>query len=221
MGKVKDILRKAARDGLWMALSLLPKDENKAVCQSYYGRGYSDSPKAIADELLSRGWKVYWTVKGEAEAATLPPGVTPLRLDSPRAIYHLCTAGVWVDNSRKWAYTQKRGSTCYVQTWHGFPLKRIEGDAQDALPPDYLRAAKKDSRMADLFLSNSRFLTEIYRRAFWYQGDVLEEGFPRNDILARPHPELEEKVRRTLGLPGEKRLLLYAPTLRKDKGLEA
>ena len=27
-------------------------------------RGYSDSPKAIADELLSRGWKVYWTVKG-------------------------------------------------------------------------------------------------------------------------------------------------------------
>ena len=88
VGKVKDILRKAARDGLWMALSLLPKDENKAVCQSYYGRGYSDSPKAIADELLSRGWKVYWTVKGEAEAATLPPGVTPLRLESPRAIYH-------------------------------------------------------------------------------------------------------------------------------------
>ena len=52
-------------------------------------------------------------------------------------------------------------------------------------------------------------------------GFVLEEGFPRNDILARPHPELEEKVRRTLGLPGEKRLLLYAPTFRKDKGLEA
>ena len=189
VGKVKDILRKAARDGLWMALSLLPKDENKAVCQSYYGRGYSDSPKAIADELLSRGWKVYWTVKGEAEAATLPPGVTPIRLDSPRAIYHLCTAGVWVDNSRKWAYTQKRGSTCYVQTWHGFPLKRIEGDAQDALPPDYLRAAKKDSRMADLFLSNSRFLTEIYRRAFWYQGDVLEEGFKEffeKEVLCNP-----------------------------------
>ena len=35
------------------------------------------------------------------------------------------------------------------------------------------------------------------------------------------HPELEEKVRRTLGLPAEKRLLLYAPTFRKDKGLEA
>ena len=29
------------------------------------------------------------------------------------------------------------------------------------------------------------------------------------------------EVRRTLGLPAEKRLLLYAPTFRKDKGLEA
>ena len=174
MGSVQTIVRKVLRNSLWQALSLLPKDANKAVCQSFYGRGYSDSPKAIAEELRARGWKVYWTVKGEAEAASLPPGVTPLAVESPRAIYHLCTAGVWVDNCRKWAYTQKRGNTCYVQTWHGFPLKRIEGDAADALPPDYLRAAQKDSRMGDLFLSNSRFLTEIYRRGFWYGGEVLE-----------------------------------------------
>ena len=221
MGSVREILHKGLRNGLWQVLSLLPKDRNKAVCQSYYGRGYSDSPKALADELLARGWKVYWTVKGEAEAASLPPGVVPVRVDSPRAIYHLCTAGAWVDNSRKWAYTQKRGATCYVQTWHGFPLKRIEGDAAGALPEDYLRAARKDSRMADLFLSNSRFLTEIYRRAFWFKGDVQEEGFPRNDMLAQPHPELSEKVRRALGLSGDKKLMLYAPTFRRDMGLAA
>ena len=221
MGSVQTIVRKVLRNSLWQVLSLLPKDANKAVCQSFYGRGYSDSPKAIAEELRARGWKVYWTVKGEAEAASLPPGVTPLVVESPRAIYHQCTAGIWVDNCRKWAYTQKRGNTCYVQTWHGFPLKRIEGDAADALPPDYLRAAQKDSRMGDLFLSNSRFLTEIYRRGFWYGGEVLEQGFPRNDLLAQPHPELGEKVRRALGLPPEKRLLLYAPTFRKDKGLAA
>ncbi len=212
---------KIIRNLLWQAFSFFPKDQNKAVCQSFYGRGYSDSPKAVADELLLRGWKVFWVVKGKAEAATLPKGVFPLRLDSPKAIYHLCTAGVWIDNARKWAYTQKRGKTCYVQTWHGFPLKRIEGDAADALPEEYLRAAKKDSRMADLFLSDSRFLTEIYRRAFWYGGEVLECGFPRNDLLFSPHPELERKVREALGLDPQKKLLLYAPTFRKDMGLEA
>lgn len=216
-----NILQKVVRNGLWQVLSLLPKTPHKAVCQSFYGRGYSDSPRAIADELLSRGWKVYWIVSDEKAAATLPPEITPLLLESPRAIYHQCTASAWVDNARKWAYTRKRGDTCYVQTWHGFPLKRIEGDAADALPADYLKAAQRDSQMADLFLSNSQFLTEIYRRGFWYTGDVLEAGFPRNDVLAQPHPELAEKVRRALQVPQGKRLALYAPTFRKDKGLSA
>ena len=218
---ISDVLRKAKRNLLWQIFSFLPKDQNKAVCQSFYGRGYSDSPKAIADELLARGWKVYWTVKGDGEAATLPQGVRPLLVDSARAIYHQCTAGVWVDSSRKWAYTQKRGRQFYVQTWHGFPLKRIEGDAADALPGDYLRAAKKDSQMCDLFLSNSRFLTDLYRSGFWYGGQVLECGFPRNDILAGKHPELVRRVRQALGVPSAKKLLLYAPTFRKDKGVAA
>lgn len=214
------ILKKILRNALWQVLSFLPKDQKKAVCQSYYGRGYSDSPRAIAEELRKRGWRVYWIVNGPEAAATLPEGVTPLLLDSPKAVYHQCTAGVWVDNARKWAYTQKRGKTCYIQTWHGFPLKRIEGDVEDALPPDYMQAAKKDSAMADIFLSDSRFLSDIYRRAFWYGGDILECGFPRNDLLFGRHPELEEKARKALDIPLEKRLMLYAPTFRKDKGLE-
>ncbi len=214
-----NLFSKLLRNTLWQVLSFLPKDQNKAVCTSYYGRGWSDSPKAIAQELLSRGWRVCWTVKGPAEAATLPAGVTPLRVDSPKAIWHQCTAGVWVDNSRKWGYTRKRGKTCYVQTWHGFPLKRIEGDAADALPPDYLLAARRDSAMADLFLSDSAFLSQIYRRAFWYDGDVLECGFPRNDLLTSPHPELTEKVRSALSLPADVHLALYAPTFRKDMSL--
>lgn len=216
-----NVFSKIKRNLLWQIFSFLPKDPRKAVCQSFYGRGFSDSPKALAQELVGRGWKVYWTVKGEAEAASLPKEILPLKLDSPKAIYHLCTAGVWVDSCRKWAYTKKRGNTLYVQTWHGFPLKRIEGDAQDALPEDYIRAAKQDSEICDLFLSNSRFLTEIYRKGFWYKGEVLECGFPRNDVLFEEHPQLVEKVRDKLGIPSGKKLLLYAPTFRRDKGTAA
>lgn len=216
-----NLLQKLWRNFLWQVLSFLPKRPKKAVCQSYYGRGYSDSPRAVAEELKRRGWKVYWVVKGSAEAATLPEGILPIVLDSPKAIYHLCTASVWVDNCRKWAYTQKRGKTCYVQTWHGFPLKRIEGDAADALEPDYLKAAKKDSRLADLFLSDSSFLTGIYRRAFWYDGPVLECGFPRNDVLVHGDPAAAQAAREALQLPDGVKLLLYAPTFRKDFGLAA
>lgn len=202
------------------AFSLLPKDGRKAVCESFAGRGYSDSPKAVANELLRRGWKVCWLVSSADEAKSLPEGVRPLLLGSNEAIYHMCTAGVWVDNCRKWGRLYKRPGQLYVQTWHGFPLKRIEGDAAGALEEDYLRAAKRDSEMCDLFLSNSAYLTEIYRRAFWYNGEVLECGFPRNDVLFGPSGWAEEKVRKELGLPEGKRLALYAPTFRRDKGLE-
>lgn len=215
------LFHKIFRNALWGVLSFLPKEPRKAVCQSYYGRGYSDSPRAVAEELRRRGWKVYWTVKGPEDAKSLPEDVIPLVVDSPKAIYHLCTAGAWIDNSRKWAYTQKRGATRYVQTWHGFPLKRIEGDVPEALEENYLVAAKKDSEMCDLFLSNSVFLTEIYRRAFWYQGEVLECGFPRNDVLFGPGEKIAARVRERLSLPEGKRLALYAPTFRKDRGLEA
>lgn len=216
-----NLLQKLVRNALWQALSFLPKQPKKAVCQSFYGRGYSDSPKAIAQELLKRGWKVCWLVNGPKEAESLPEGVTPLVIGSTAAVYHMCTAGVWVDNCRKWGRLYKKPSQRYIQTWHGFPLKRIEGDAADALPEDYLATARRDSKMCDLFLSNSGFLSDIYRRAFWYGGEILECGFPRNDMLFGPSEAAEAKVRRELGLPESKKLLLYAPTFRADKGVAA
>lgn len=216
---MNSILSRVWRNLICPAFSLLPKDQRKAVCESYTGRGFSDSPKAVAEELSRRGWKVYWLVKGSKEAESLPDGIKPLTIGSTAAIYHMCTAGVWVDNCRKWGRLYKRPSQRYVQTWHGFPLKRIEGDAESALDEKYVRAAKKDSEMSDLFVSNSAFLTEIYRRAFWYGGEVLECGFPRNDMLFGPAGPSLEKVRRELRLPEGKSLALYAPTFRRDLGL--
>jgi len=215
------IFYRLKRKFCWKLFSLFPKNKSKAVLQSFYGRGYSDSPKAIADELLSRdGYRIFWIVKDENAAKSLPPGVTALRDGSVRSIFHQCTAAFWVDCCRKLSFTEKATGQYYIQTWHGFPLKRIEADAGDALPPDYISSAKKDSKMCDLFLSNSRFLTEIYHKGFWYEGEVLECGFPRNDILVNGGAGADRRVREALDLPPDAKLLLYAPTFRKDMGLE-
>lgn len=204
----------------WQIFSLLPKNRCKVVLQSYYGRGYSDNPRAIAEVLLNKGgFRLYWTVKRPDEAKSLPPEITPLLIDSVSSIYHLCTAGFWIDNSRKWSFTRKRGKQYYIQTWHGFPLKRIEKDAGDALPPDYIVSAKHDSSMCDLFLSNSRFLSEIYRSGFWYEGDIMEMGFPRNDVLLHGEAARVKKARDELELPEDLHILLYAPTFRKGMEL--
>ena len=57
---MNSILSRVWRNLICPAFSLLPKDQRKAVCESYTGRGFSDSPKAVAEELSRRGWKVYW-----------------------------------------------------------------------------------------------------------------------------------------------------------------
>ncbi len=213
---------KIRRNLAWKRYSSMRKDSKKIVFQSYYGRGYSDSPRAIAEAMRARGgFELYWTVKSAEEAKSLPSGIIPILIDTPEAIKIQCEAMFWVDNCRKWAYTQKGAGQFYIQTWHGFPLKRIEKDAGDALPADYIEAAKKDSRMCDLMVSNSSFLSEIYRSGFWYDGEIAECGFPRNDVLVNGDESLKEKARKMLSLSDETKYLLYAPTFRKGMGLEA
>ena len=69
---MNEVLHKIKRNVLWELFSLLPKQPGKAVCQSFYGRGWSDSPAAVGEELLKRGYTVCWVVKGEQEANSLP-----------------------------------------------------------------------------------------------------------------------------------------------------
>jgi CDP-glycerol glycerophosphotransferase len=55
------------------------------------------------------------------------------------------------------------------------------------------------------------------RRAFRYDGEMLESGYPRNDLLARPDAARATRVRTLLGIPEGKKVVLYAPTWRDDQ----
>lgn len=208
--------------GEWFRGRGLPIDENKIVVTSFYGRGYGDNPKAIASELLKRnaGVKIVWLVSGEKARESLPEGVTACDYDSPEKIRELSTAKVWIDNSRKGARFKKPGQI-YLQTWHGFALKRIEKDAADKLPAEYAEYARRDSAQCDLIVSNSAFMTKIYKESFWYDGEVEEFGSPRNDALFADNSDAVKKVQAALGIPENKKILLYAPTFRATGSLDA
>lgn len=202
----------------WLLGRLLPVKRNKIVVSHFYGRGYGDSPKAIVEALLQREEKldIVWLRKDPKEP--LPQGVRGASYGAVSRIFHLSTAKVWVDDCRKGARFKKKGQY-YLQTWHGFALKRIEGDAGAALSEAYGAYARRDAGQTDLMVSGSRFMTDCYRRAFWYSGEIAEYGSPRNDVLFAPPEGLEEKVRSALGIPTGKKLVLYAPTFRVDDSL--
>lgn len=216
-------LRDLISKGLWSLGSLLSIDNRKVLFSSYYGRGYSDSPKAICEALLASGEHVNlcWLVKSEADAASLPAGVTPVNQNNAmERIMAYSTSRVWVDNCRKYVPRKRKGQF-YMQTWHGVALKMIEADATQALEEAYIQGSKNDSRMTDVIVSGSGFMSGLYRNSFWYDGAVEELGTPRNDIFfGEACAALEQKIRKSLELPGNRKLALYAPTFRADQNLD-
>ena len=209
---------------IWCAYRLFPIDKTKIVISNYYGRGLGDNAKYIAEELLQRNQdiKIIWLVKNEEERNSLPVGVESCLFGSPESVYHLMTSKVWIDNCRKFFIMLKRKDQLYIQTWHGGGAqKRVELDAINKLADNYRKMAIRDAKNTDLMISESKFMTDLYHRSFWYGGPVYECGYPRYDILLKPDEALVSKVYKYFNLDKNKELVLYAPTFRADYSFTA
>ncbi len=208
---------------LTLIYSFYPIQKNKVLITSYYGSDYGDNGKYIVEELQKRNsdLDIVWQLKEPLlDNNHLPEKVRGVKYFSKQAVFESQTAAVWIDNSRK-LFGRKRKGQFYIQTWHGGPgIKRCEKDVEDQLAKSYVRHAKRDSAMCDLILSNSTFMTNLFTNSFWYSGEVLECGTPRNDIIKKNDPEISQRVRSFFGLNSNTKLLLYAPTFRKDGNLE-
>lgn len=194
-----------------------PVQQNKIVFNNFNGRGYGDNPKYIAEELMKQGnqYDLVWLVSDLS--APLPPGVRPVKAHGVRRLYEMATAKVIVANVKNELRLIKKKKQFVIQTWHGsYSSKRLERAAADTLSAAYLRESRKNSRQTDLFLSNSRVLSDCYREDFWCDCEILECGFPRNDILFADGSAARKRVCQALGVPETCKLVMYAPTFRDD-----
>jgi CDP-glycerol glycerophosphotransferase len=205
---------------LFHVFRICPIVKNRIVICNVWGFG--DNAKYVTEELAGRKSNLEIIfITNQPDTAYAPQRVTVLKNNSVRAIKALATARIWVDNNRKENYIRKRKGQYYIQTWHGgIALKKIEKDYEN-LSPEYVRNAKSDSMMTDLYVSNSSFCTNMYRNSFWYQGEILECGSPRNDILLNPNTAKLAKVKERLGIGNDTRIAVYAPTYREGNNIDA
>ncbi|WP_433251736.1 CDP-glycerol glycerophosphotransferase family protein [Streptosporangium sp. CA-135522] len=193
------------------------------VFESWRGHQYSDSPRAIYEELRRRGdgRECVWI---SADGRVRPAGDARVVLRDSRAHYEaLAHASHVFSNEAAPDWFAKRDGQVYVQTWHGTPLKRIGHDIAKGRFNDgasRLRRFAPEVARWDLLISPNSFSTSILPHAFGYGGPVLESGYPRNDLLHRPGSgEAAARVREALGIARDKRVVLYAPTCRDGHGL--
>ena len=223
---MKELIKKIYTSIFFTIFRVLPL-QKKVVFSSYWGLDYGDNPKYISDELLKRdsNIKQVWLNNTKTHFKNIPENIKVTKWGSIKMIYHLATSKVWVDSHTKPIWIRKRKNQFYVETWHGgLGMKKIEADMGENLPKDTEKQIKYNSKITDLLISNSTFLTNIYKRAFWYNGKILECGYPKNDILfssADKINEIKNKVYEKLCINSNNKIILYAPTFRKDENLDA
>ncbi|MCX3060107.1 bifunctional glycosyltransferase/CDP-glycerol:glycerophosphate glycerophosphotransferase [Streptomyces beihaiensis] len=190
------------------------------VYSSFDGRQYSDSPRAIHEELLRRGAALehLWVVRDQQ--VEVPPTARPVALWSAEWHEALARARYVVTNTQLPEWFERAEGQYVVQTWHGTPLKRIGRDLADTPSADarYIATLPARADQWSLLVSPNSFSTPILRDAFGYTGDVLASGYPRGDVLHAPdRAKLAAEVRERLGIPEGRRVILYAPTWRENQ----
>ncbi|UQW99783.1 bifunctional glycosyltransferase family 2 protein/CDP-glycerol:glycerophosphate glycerophosphotransferase [Streptomyces sp. RerS4] len=210
--------QRVARDVTYPAQRELPV-KDMAVYDTFQGNAAGDSPRAIHEELLRRGEKLehIWLVRdGRAE---VPPTARAVQYDSLEAWDVLARARYYVTNDSVPLTFRRRPGQTVVQTWHGAPLKQIGYDFTHDYytSPEVLEGLEHDSAQWTLLASPSTWATPVLRRALGYQGEVVESGSPRVDALLRPDADRIAEVRRRLGLPEGKKVVLYLPTWRENR----
>ncbi|RNF39649.1 CDP-glycerol glycerophosphotransferase family protein [Planococcus salinus] len=202
----------------------LPKKRKLVMFESFHAKQYSDNPRALYEymEKNIEGYQLIWSIDKSAthlfdrfQVPYIVRFTWKWFLNYPRAHY-------WINNVRLPVWMPKPKGTIYVQTWHGTPLKRLGLDIAEVQMPGtktdtYQRSIVNESKKWDYLISPNPYSTEIFKRAFHFKGHVIESGYPRNDILSNYSMDGIQEIKQKLGLPADKKLMLYAPTWRDNE----
>lgn len=200
-------------------LTELPLDESLVIFESFLGKSYSGNPRYIYEELrrVRPDLRCVWSYLGDQ---SIPGNPEVVRRGTPEYFRLLAQAKYRVNNVIFPVHGRK-AETLYLQTWHGTPLKRLSFDIEVSGPEmDARDNFYRESRTWTMLLSENAYSSEVFRRAFRYEGEVLEFGYPLTDPLARVSLD-RDALARSLGLPEGKRFILYAPTWRDHKAIGA
>lgn len=218
-------LLKVVYKKIFQFVSLFLRKKNLIMFESFLGKQYSCNPRAIYEYMKEHHpeYQLYWSVDPRFEKGFIDKGIPYARRFSIKWLFLMARAKFWVVNSRMPLWIPKPKGTIYLQTWHGTPLKKLAQDMKEVLMPGtttekYKQNFYNESRNWDYLISPNGYSTEIFKRAFSFNKEMIESGYPRNDMLYREdHDEIGKEIKRKLDLPEDKKVILYAPTWRDNQ----
>jgi len=188
----------------------IKRNDKQIIFQSMIGKIYGDSPKLIFDEIRKssffKGFHFVWAFENPDEFTV--EGAKKVKLNSLQYFIEVMKSKIWITNvDIERGLHFKPNGTIYLNTWHGVPLKVI-GNRQ-------LTRNDYNYYDVDFMCYSSDYDYRIFIEDLKVRPEVLHKcGNPRNDYLYHPDISMAYEIRNELGIPKDKKVLLYAPTWR-------
>ena len=198
---------------IFRAYGLIHPIQKKVVFSSFFGKQYSDNPKAICDEMhrLYPDYELVWLLNNK-NVDILPDYVRAVSQSDSRFAWgkEIATAASYVYNVENKTRIYRNSRQSFIQTWHGDrAIKKVLKDRNPNL-------VLYDDELTTLCVSGSESGTGLYKSAFGYNGKIMGSGCPRNDCLLHVNQEKIQRVKELLNIPQDGKVLLYAPTFRDN-----
>lgn len=183
---------------------------NKMIIFTAHGRKYNDSPRAIYEYMLRSGkfedFTMVWGL--EDPCVEVPGNPIKVKADTPKYFWYTLKSKYWitcVNIERSLHYKKK--DCIYLNTWHGTALNTM-GNA-------VLGRKDFDFSHINFFSYESEFQKQHCISDFNCREEaMIPTGLPRNDTLYYTTKEEILEIKKRLGLPLDKKIILYAPTWR-------
>lgn len=194
---------------------------------SFYGK-YADSPRILSEVIhrIAPEKTIVWLLNNLSNE-DVPSYVEKVKYGSKEADVFYGKAKGIIDNTYcdHEYYTQGNGLVSkikfkigtflknkkgqkYYTTWHGTMIKKVGSDSNRNNSFNF------SCSNTTMFLDN-KFASDVLRRVTKGQISIRIMGEPRNDILFDKDIDLVA-LKKKLGLPDDKKVVIYAPTFRSN-----
>ncbi|WP_191270340.1 CDP-glycerol glycerophosphotransferase family protein [Neobacillus kokaensis] len=200
--------------------------DNTILYESRDGKSMTDSPYAIFKYLLHhpdyQDYKHIWSVNSFEELRYVInqyrnlKNVSFVKRNSREYVKRLATSKYLINNSTFQSFFTPKTNQVYINTWHGTPLKSMGFDIPGN--PSNSHNVVRNFLSADYLLSPNEHTTDMFLDSYKlrgiYNGEILQEGYPRIDLTYQSDPSQIKVYLSELGvgIDPDKQTILYAPT---------
>lgn len=199
------------------AMNIVPIKEDRLLFYSYNGKSYSCNPRVITEYLIEHkeNCEIIWAFKDvKKNKQELPKEIIAVRYRSPKYYYYFKTSKIIISNVQGYGEVARRNEQLFIQTWHASNgYKKVS---------DFTGLRRKLSLLGHrdythVMCGSASMELRRVQGSMGFVGPIIK-GTPRMDAMINGNiTGTRNKIGDIFNIPTDNKIILYAPTWRRNK----